>query len=341
MAELSWPAPTPRDEVLARVVTRGRRIQMLNRLAIVGGLAVGTAALVGGVLLGVSGAVDLVGDEGAAPAVVTPTGGDDSGGGSAGAVAYFACPNERELGELHGGDRVYLTGRDESGDWVELRSPLDASIPVWVRAEVVDPDGDADLPEVDCDLTELALGATPTTTPEETPEQTTTTTTEVDDEPATPTTTRPSTTPTTSQPPVTPTTTTPQTTTPTTSPPAPPVIGSRSVSPAPMVERYATRPGWCETWYPGSELAQLTVGISGQVSDASYTLWIAGQQIGQGSLAHSGGSVWATQLGPFAYDTVPPNSTATVTVRVAASGPGGPAVQRQVSFELNDCQWLG
>ncbi len=330
MAELSWPAPTPRDEVLARVVTRGRRIQMLNRFMIGGAVAVAATAAGVGLWLGVSGAVDLVGDDGAAPAVVTPQGGDDSGGGSAGAVAYFACPNERELGELHGGDRVYLTGRDESGDWVELRSPLDASIPVWVRAEVVDPDGDADLPEVDCDLTELALGATPTTTPEETPEQTTTTT-EPDDEPSTPTTTRPSTTPTTSQPPVTPPTTPTPTTTSTTQPPAaPPVIGTISRSPGAISERYDDGTGYS---CGNPSVTSISVQIPGA---ASATLsWNLGPHPRAMTMDRQG-SWFFGEIGPFDETTVPKDGSMSMTVTVNASGPGGSDV-RSTSVTLNDC----
>jgi hypothetical protein len=146
MADETWPAPTPRDEMLARVVTRGRRIQMVNRIMV--GLVVAGAAAVGavGVALGTSGAIDLF-DDGAAPPVETPGGG----------VPYASCPGTVEVGRLRGGDRVYLTGRDESGDWVELRSPVDQIERVWVRADVVEPDVVVDLAVVSCDVDEIAM----------------------------------------------------------------------------------------------------------------------------------------------------------------------------------------
>ena len=50
-----WPAPTPRDEVFARVVARGRRIRMINR--VVTGLLV-SSAVAAGVWLGYNGVLD-------------------------------------------------------------------------------------------------------------------------------------------------------------------------------------------------------------------------------------------------------------------------------------------
>lgn len=107
---------------------------MLNRLMIGG--AVGATIVVGalGIWLGTSGAVDLFADD---VRSVTP-----------GVLSYYACPNEGVVGELRGGDRVYLTGRDESGDWVEMRSPTGQAVPVWVRADIVDPDREVELPTV-------------------------------------------------------------------------------------------------------------------------------------------------------------------------------------------------
>jgi hypothetical protein len=100
---------------------------------IVGGL---TAALVVGVALGTTGVVDLTAD---GPEV------------SAEEVVYYRCPGEGPLENLHGGDRVLATGRDDTGDWVEVRSPLDPDARVWVVASAVEPDDSLDgLPEVTC-----------------------------------------------------------------------------------------------------------------------------------------------------------------------------------------------
>lgn len=288
MSEETWPSPTPRDEVLARVVARGRRIQMINRLMIAA--AVATAATVAGVgvWLGASGAVDLVGDDGAAPAVVAPPG-DDGASSAAGGVAYFACPNVRELGELRGGDRVYLTGRDDSGEWVELRSPVDAGVAVWVRAEVVDPDGDADLPEVDCEITEMALGA-PTTTPEELPAETTTTTTQAEDEPTT-STTRPT------QPTTPPTQPTTPTSTQITTPPdtTPPVISSLART-NPVIR---TSGEFCAPGIPQSTVVSATVSDASGVATvhARWSFTFAGEtRSGEALMTGAGGNTYATTL---------------------------------------------
>jgi hypothetical protein len=161
--------------MLARVVTRGRRIQMLNRVMWGGAVAAAATVAGVGVWLGTSGAVDLVDDD-STPATVTST--------EVGSATYFACPNQVELGVLHAGDRVFITGEDADGEWVEVRSPDTEEATVWVRADVVAPDEGADLPEVDCDLPEEIAAVSPTTVPgEAVPEETTTTT--VDEAPTT------------------------------------------------------------------------------------------------------------------------------------------------------------
>lgn len=283
---------------------------MVNRLVI--GLVVAGVVTAGavGVALGTSGAIDLF-DDGAAPATV-----------ESGAVEYRSCPDGAVLGRLRGGDRVFLTGRDESGAWMEVRSPVDQVERVWVRADVVDPDATVDLPVAGCDgeeLTATGPGVVVTTS--------TTSTTVEGEEPApeetTTTTAAPGPTPT--QPPG------PGPTTPTTQPPPPaPVIGSRSVSPAPMVERYMPDPGWCAGYEGGAETSTLTVSISGATS-ATYSLSIGGG----GVLASQGGGVWTAPVGPFSYPTVDQDTTVTVTIH--AQGPGGSATPRTTSFVLKYC----
>src|SRR5690606_2382536 len=75
------------------------------------------------------------------------------------AATYHACPDAGPLGQLHRGDRVLLTGVDETGEWFELRSPIDLLDRVWVRASVVTPDAGAvtDLPERTCGVTDEEL----------------------------------------------------------------------------------------------------------------------------------------------------------------------------------------
>ena len=169
MAE-TWPTPTPRHELLARVATTGRRRILVRRIAAaVAAASVATSAAVG-LGVGRSGGIDLVAEsislEGAADAV----------------APFSACSGGAPIGELHRDDRVFLTGRDEGAAWLELRSPSDASDRVWVPAAVVGADGDVeDLPVHGCTTEgdQLALpGQTTTTLPPTTiPGETTTTST--------------------------------------------------------------------------------------------------------------------------------------------------------------------
>lgn len=58
------------------------------------------------------------------------------------AVTFSSCPTGTAVGELHRGDRVLATARDESGDWLQLRDPRDLDARVWMLARFVIPDGD-------------------------------------------------------------------------------------------------------------------------------------------------------------------------------------------------------
>lgn len=170
MAEQDWPSPTPRDEMLGRVVARGKHLMLINRV-LIGLLAAAVAgSAVLGFTLGVTGTVSVLADE---PAVVTLDG-----------VALRHCPGGDTVGELHRGDRVLLTGVDESGDWLELRSPYDSSERAWIRSDLAVPDETiAELPVRDCGIDEYSMTLSDgeqvdesTTTTTEPGEQTTTTT---------------------------------------------------------------------------------------------------------------------------------------------------------------------
>ena len=66
-------------------------------------------------------------------------------------VAYYQCPDVGPLGNLHGGDRVYATARDESSTWFEVRAPFALEARVWIAGEEVDPDRSfEDLPIEPC-----------------------------------------------------------------------------------------------------------------------------------------------------------------------------------------------
>ena len=76
------------------------------------------------------------------------------------AVTVHDCPDGAPIAVLAGGDGVLATGRTEDGLWIEIRSPLDTTLPAWMSAGTLDPDGDlADLPVHEC-----AVEATTTTT---------------------------------------------------------------------------------------------------------------------------------------------------------------------------------
>jgi hypothetical protein len=86
------------------------------------------------------------------------------------AVPVFECPAGAETGEVHRGDRILATGRDDNGGWVEIRDPRNLSDRVWVAARHLVPDADlGDLAVRACAPEERAGTQTETTTPPELP----------------------------------------------------------------------------------------------------------------------------------------------------------------------------
>lgn len=343
-----WPAPTPRDEMLARVIVRGRRIRMINRLWIALGIGGAVAAGALGVGLGYSGAV-FGGSRGAASL-------------ASGALTYYSCPATDAGGQFHHGDRVLVTGLDESGEWLQVRNPDNLDDRVWVLREYVDPDDELDLPVAGCTAEpgsfDQAAAPTTTSTPDttlpeepedgeegeegqdgdEAEEPTTTTapstTVPTTAPPTTPPTTAPTTTQPTTPPTTAPTTTVPTTTSTTAAPPAP-SIASVSVSPTPMIRRYTPQPGSCES-QGGSETATITAQGIANATNVDWVARINGQQVKQGTL--TGGSTRSTSIGSFAWsNNADPDVQVTVTVTV--TGPGG-STSRSTSFTLLNCDVL-
>jgi hypothetical protein len=79
-------------------------------------------------------------------------------------VSAYDCPDGASVGDFHRGDRVLATGRDESGEWIEVRSPVDLGARVWLRTEYLVPDGDLSGLDVrECAPAELAAAVTTTT----------------------------------------------------------------------------------------------------------------------------------------------------------------------------------
>ncbi len=139
--------------------------------------------------------------------------------------SLYDCPDGGLRGTAFPGDRVFVTGRNEAGDWLELRDPRNQSNRAWVPAGAVDPDAVADVPVVPCNpAVAMVTGAatststsTTTTTSTTVPETTTTTTA-----PATATTIAATTVPVTT--PITTKPTAPVTVPPTAPPTAPPTV---------------------------------------------------------------------------------------------------------------------
>lgn len=329
-----WPASTPRDEMLARVVKRGRRIRMINRIVV--GLAITGAIGAGavGVALGHSGNSPF--------SNTSPPSVPDSGG-----APYYLCPGGGDLGQLTDGARVYLTGVDDSGDWVQVRAPGNLADRAWVERHHVDPDRQVDLPTASCgtEVGELERAdAAPTTTMPESvdePQQSepegddegeepavTTTSTTTSITPPTTTITPPTTSPPTTSSTTSTTSTTTTTTTTTSQPPTTqpaPVIGNISRNPAAIVER---RPGVCG----GAQTSSISVPIAN--ATGATMSWNVGPAPQSSAMSAQGG-VYSAVLGPFDEDVVA-SGHVNITVTVTASGPGGQR-SAQTTVRLNDC----
>ncbi|HEX7096050.1 MAG TPA: hypothetical protein VF183_09205, partial [Acidimicrobiales bacterium] len=117
---------------------------MINRLLIAGAITAIGGGLAVGVALGATDTVSLL-SEG------TVETGDDLAG-------LRPCPGADPIAQLRGGDRIFLTGRSEDGEWLQLRSPFAPDERLWIDADLVAADEDtSDLPEADCAPVELTI----------------------------------------------------------------------------------------------------------------------------------------------------------------------------------------
>lgn len=254
--------------------------------AVGGGLVVGVA-------LGVAGVIDLVPDP--VPAAV------------AASAPYFDCPDGSAAGTVHRGDRIYLTGRDVSGAWVEFRSPENVGARAWLRAGDVLPDGDASgLDERTCLVTVVAVGETDTTT-------------------------------TIGPPDTVPSTTVPDTTTTTAGAPS---VGTVSASENPIWEAYPSDTENC-LGGPGQPIrTTISAPVTAPAGVQSVTLlWSVNGVSGSATMGLSGASYRAT-LGPFGAedpDVVPQDQTATVTVTVRVTDTQGRTATAARTVTLRDC----
>lgn len=306
--------PSGSDEAAAaQVVTHGPGASRWGRGGAILGVAGVVAAAAAGFALGRSGGLDLVGESAAIS-------------GPPDAVAPFsACPGGPPIGELHRGDRVFLTGRDEAGTWLELRSPAGASDRVWLQAEAVGPDSEVDgLPVHDCTTegAQLAMaGETITTLPPTTVPGATTTTA------------GPSTTTT-----IATTTSQPGTTTPTTSgDTAPPSVTALQAD----VNEIYTNDGVCGP-RPRSTPVEALVTDASEISSVELGWSFPGANgtvSGTKAMTLSGGRYRAV-FGPFPDGTLAQDDSVIVTWTVravdAAGNPRQVSVQKAEAITVHD-----
>lgn len=287
-------------------------------LKLISGL--GAVGLVGGAVLGATVLRPSSSDAAeAAPAIDVSSG------------ATWDCPDGSIVGELRAGDRVFVIGRDEGGEWSAIRDPRSLGDTVWVPGAALDADGDTptDVPVLACDGPTGVVGdpvATTTTTTTTTTvastttvESTTTTTTPVSTttvaQPVPPS--QPSQPPTTTTAPPQPTTTTPQ-------PPADtqaPTIQQASANPTTI---YACGQG------PGSQLAVVASDNVGVVSvTGSYQSGLPGSPL---AFALSGGT-WRATFGPFTTQLTQP---VVVPIAITARDAAGNQAQATVNVTV-DC----
>ncbi len=269
---------------------------MLGGLLRVLGVAMGAGGVVG-VALGLT----VLADDASA-----------GGGVSAATATAYVCPGDGEVGTLHGGDRVLITGR--SGDWLAVRNVRGGLERVFVSSAAVSPDSDLSaLPEVSCDLSgTLTLdGATPTTVPTPVPtlpgEATTTSTTAPGN-----------------------------TTTTTTAPP--PSVGAPSANPDEIWEKYDGFPSTC----PGNGISLVSASVSAPAGVQSVTLsWTSSIGGGAKSMT-SGGGTYSASLGPFDAENaegVALNESITMVATVTVIDGMGRSASGHVNITLNDCSF--
>jgi hypothetical protein len=84
-------------------------------------------------------------------------------------VPFYFCPGEDAMGEVHGGDRVFITGKTADAGWLELRAPNNVQSRIWVESRYITEDADlGGIPETDCEIPVGETAATTTSTSEPT-----------------------------------------------------------------------------------------------------------------------------------------------------------------------------
>lgn len=238
-------------------------------------------------------------------------------------AAAFACPGGGPVvATLHRGDRILVTGRDRSGDWLELRAPTDLRDRVWVDAATVTADHDLGaLPEHACpETTTLAAGATTTTAAD----ATTTSSDTTGDAQTTGATGPVSSAPSTTMPPAggPAVTTAPPTSAPPATAPAAdttgPSITQAGVDPPDVYERFGAD-GSCPGPDTGTVRARVT-DPSGVASVQAH--WRVANDDATRAM-HESDSAFTATFGPYDWPTVPDGTVVTVQVTIRATDGAG------------------
>jgi len=252
-----------------------------------------------GVALGATGVVDVTHEH---REVVLPHG----------VAPYSTCPATPALGWFHGGDRVYATGRDDSGDWIQVRAPFDVTARVWVRRKGVDPDRTfAKLPVVACVTTS-------TTTTVSTTTSTSVPTT------GTSSSTAPSSTSTTVAATAVPTTTRPSDT-------KPPIIGTPVVDPPRIHEDVPD----CAVFPHTATVTVRVVDTDSGVADVVLG-WSVGDTTHSVRMTASG-DTWSAKVGPFPGSTLAGGEAPISLSITARDRAGNMAIRADASVMLRDC----
>jgi len=267
------------------------------------GVAVATVLVATGFAAGATGVVQLTHAEKAA--TISPV-----------AVPYVACPERVALGVFHGGDRVFVTARTESSDWVQVRDPWSPDARVWVRSQAVRPDASlADLPVADCalpaDLGTVVPTSEPATTEPGTTAEVTTTTA--------------------------PTSTAPPSTVPSSETTAPPAGDNKPPSIGPVTADTTLIYENASSCLPGPFVARLTVPVNAPGSGVASVAatWAVGTATGSAPVSGSG--VWTVTLGPFQSSTLAGGSAPVVVTISATDRAGNVAQLTDRSVVLRDC----
>ena len=287
---------TMREELLVRDLRESRE-RGRDRGAAPVGLLVALGVVVAGGAAGValqrSGAVDPVGEDTVVAAYAE--------------ASFFDCPSGDALGVFVRGDRVYLVGRDDSGGWVQVRSPRDTDQRVWIAADNVAADAVVDLPVETCAIEVDPVGTDTTLVTDTTgvPDST-------DGSPDT-----------------------------TVAGPGAPSVGSVQASPGTITEGYAADTNTCQaSGEPIRSTVTAAVNAPGGVQSVVMS-WSVGSVNGSTAMTLSGGSYRAT-LGKFSADDPSPvpsgeGNTLPITVTVTVTDNQGRTASAGTTVTLTDC----